>query len=81
MEIVGAVYVSEASDGLAEEGGDEALSEGAAAPGLCELVEVALHGLEHKVELVRGRVQEGVIEGDKVWVLWYGEEGLREVRG
>jgi hypothetical protein len=50
--VVTSVDVVEPGDDLLEDGGDEAAGERPIPPGADELVEVALHGFEDKVELL-----------------------------
>ena len=68
VKITRSMYVVEAGDDLSEDGGHEATCEGTAFSSLDEMIQIALHTLENKVELLGVWEEKEVVEGYDVWV-------------
>ena len=65
------MYVMKTGHDLAKDRGYQATRQRLAFAGLDELVQVALHGLEDKVELLGVGEEKEVVERDDVRVVWY----------
>jgi hypothetical protein len=68
MEVAVRVDVMETRYDLPEDGRYETAGKRSVLAGFDELVEIAFHGLEHKIELLGGWEEEKVVERDDVWM-------------
>jgi hypothetical protein len=70
MKVAVFVDVMQAGDDLVVDGSDEAGSERSTFSRLAELVQVAFHALEDKVEFLGVGLDEGVVYGNDRWMRW-----------